>query len=793
MLTRLTYSLVIRITLIAGTSLAALLLYLAPTLPVWEDKRLFHEGPKTLSLPSGDSVEQTFVFTHDKLDRVVIWLDTSKPLPKKGSIRIDVKTVSSAASATLPLVNIPPGGTTIFPLDPPLPAAANNEASFSLKLTGPKQRVHLKYQIDATKYEAGKLVYHPNLRKKGDLAFQLRYQRPALFYRSLQIAYPLLIFIAGIFVSLMIKPSTAKPKQLTRINKGKKVKNLLPPALLFLIITSFYGLILIKPGTWVGPSDFSKELSYVISSSEAFKSLSWPIWSHYTCGGMPLLGNPEGTALSLSTLLAIITSRPELALWLAISIEAGIAAFGVYCLARALKLSATGSIFASIVVALSATYIYKIVEGIVMVGGPFAFFPWALLGLHKSLKKRSPGWLFLSSLSLIAMFWRGDVHIIFGIIITMFIWTTFFAIKKRRLSPVLTLFAILALFAVGASVKTLPYFEQPTLISSKVDPHSAQITKLKLWDDIFLKTHERTYKIPVLHGLPEHYGYIGSYVGIIPIILAVYGLFTRHKYRWHIIISLVVSLLIVDGALYENVLRHIGPLSALFRMPTRLLFISTLFIALLSGIGIDRINKKYNNPSSKQIYIYKYLPITLIVIAAFNLILANLNIVQESMSPYSKTSLEKPSAPLLVPHLNQSPDNKLHASILLKHGYLLPHVCGDQNNPAEFISTMDTPTQLSDYTTALQPNNISLSNLPGNADISVRERFVSAWYPSSGQIIPASNGSIHLITAAGPQNSVSITYISATKRAQQVLLLTIIALAALSIVNTLYFNSGRKR
>jgi|GEM_PF-2234973 hypothetical protein len=784
MIPRLTYSLVIRAVILTGASLAAILIYSAPTLPVWGERKASHDGTETLPLPSGHSVEQTFLFENESLDYVVLWLDTSEPLPEEGSIHLSVSASTGSTSALVPFKNIPPSGTAIFPLDSPLLSPPDKIGSFSLSLSNSKQRVHLKYQIDSTKYEGGALVYHPNLRKKGDLAFQFRYQRPALFYKPLQITYALAIFLAGLIISIAIKPAGKKMQHLTRANIFKRA---LIPILLFFIVAAFYGFILVKPGTWVGPSDFTKELSYVVSSFEAFKSFSWPIWSHYTCGGMPLLGNPESATLSLSTLLAVVTSRPELALWLTLAIEAGLAAAGAYCLARALKISASGSILAGVITSLSSTFTYKIVEGIVMVGGPFAFFPWALLGLHKAIKSRSPGWLVLSGISLIAMFWRGDVHIIVGVILIMFIWASGVALRERRFYPLLILLAILSLFSLGATVKTLPYFEQPGLINAQVDPHSAQITESRLWDDVFLKKHDRTFKIPVLHGLPEHYGYVGSYIGIIPIIILCIGLFVRHKYRWLLLVSLFTSLVIVDGALYENVLRHLGPMSALLRMPTRLLFISVFLIAVLSGIGLDGLIRRIRKipiSSSGLKSILKSLPVIIIVFVSLNLVLSNLYILKRNMSPYSTTTISRPTSPTLTPHLNSSPDDRQHASVLLKHGYILPNVCGDQNNPPEFLSIIEGPVELSDYTTKLQPNSITLSNVPQNTEVAVRERFVSAWHSSSGKILPGSDGSIHLLTDSSPNDIISIRYTSVTIRAQQILLLTILAVIGITIINT---------
>jgi hypothetical protein len=419
-----------------------------------------------------------------------------------------------------------------------------------------------------------------------------------------------------------------------------------------------------------------------------------------------------------------------------------------------------------------------------MTGGAFAFLPWALLGLHKTIRNRSPIWLVVSGLSLTATFWRGDVHIIIGTMAIMLVWTAFLAINMRKLSPLFILVAIFALFFLGSSVKILAYFEQPNLINPQVDPHSAQITKLKLWDDIFLKTHNRDYKIPVLHGLPEHYGYFGAYMGIIPALLALAGILRRHQYRWLLLASLSLSLVIIDGSLYENFLRHFGPLSALLRMPSRLLLISTVLIALLAGFGLDWLKKilqKTTGSLPKLKPIILFIPLLVTIYVSLDLASSNYGILRQNMVDRSTTKLDAATSPVLVPHLNQSPNDKQHASVLLKHGYLLPHVCGDQNNPPKFLSQLKGPTDLSDYASSIQPNQISLFSLPANSEITVRERFVSSWHSSTGHTVPGADGSIHLLTPNSPQSITVLQYLSATIRAQQALLLMVATLVTVII------------
>lgn len=789
--------------LAVGSLLAALFIYLAPSLPEWGIRHTPHDEAKYLPLVPDQPVEQTFLFEQPLLDRVAIWFHPASPLPQSGSLALTILTESQSFTAHLPVADISPDGLAIFQFSPAVTGLIGQPSTLRLTANNTANRLQLAYQIDATIYPDGQLYYSPNPDKVGDLAWQVRYQRSALTSSLIQLLYLSILALSGLTSAFLLV-------YLSRISPAAEISDLPPPNhldashplfrsplsnfrqawakwLIPLLVTSgvflFYYVLLIRPGTWIGPSDFSKELSYVTASADALRSFSWPVWSHYTCGGMSLLGNPEGTTLSLSTLLALITNRPEFSLWLTLALEAAMASLGTYLLSRSLRLSFPASLLASVIVALSAVLPYKIVEGIVMVGGPVAFTPWVLLALHLSTKSPSPVWLLAGGISLSAIFWRGDVHIIIGVVSIMFIWSLYYALAQRRLVPLLALLTILLIAFLGASIKVLPYLEQTSLINAQVDPHSAQITQQKLWSDIFLQARDRSYKIPVLHGLPEHFGYFGAYVGIIPLFLALLSIFSRHPWQRLGYLLLFVSLLLADGYLYEHFLRYIGPFSSLLRMPSRLLTISVLLIALLAGCGLDHllqsVSRRQNTSRTRLAWLITCL--VFLIYPAYDLSRVTAALLQQYLSQRSSTVLLPPAAPTLVAHLNSSPADQKHASILLQGGFLLPHLCGDQNNPPEFLSKITDSITLTDYPAILSPNKITLSQVPPHSSLNIRSRFVSSWQTSSGILIPAPDQSIQLITSSNSLPEVQLQYQSATIRAQQILLTTFVALTILVI------------
>ena len=806
MIPRFNFAYLTALFLVVGSGTAALLLMLAPTLPAWGIRHTPHDEPRFLTLTSQQTIDQTFLFEYQRLDTVVLWLDPDSLANPQGLLALTVKTNTDSTTSYLPVANIPPDGIAVFSFQPPVSAPVNQSATMRLTLADTDRSLRLKYQIDASIYPDGDLhaTSHPN--RVGDIAWQSRYQRPALVSPLIHWLYVIFLPLAGILAaSLLIYiyhlpttiPSlTFSPSPGTKTALLHRLPRPLPrfilvllPALLTVFVFLFYSSSLILPGTWIGTADFSKELSYVTSSALALRAGAWPVWTHFTCGGMSLLGNPEATTLSISTLLAALTSRPELSLWLTLSIEATLACLGTYLLAKALRLSTPASLLAAAIASLSAVFPYKIVEGIVMIGGPLAFTPWAFLGLYRTLKSASSYWLVLCSLSLIAIFWRGDVHIILLVILIITLWCLASSILQRRPWPLLVLLAILLIFFLGASLKVLPYLEQINLINSQVDPHSAQLTQQKLWSDIFLSVQARTNKIPVLHGLPEHFGYFGAYVGLLPMLLVLLSLFSSNPFRYFGWFFLLVSLLLADGYLYEHWLRFLGPLSSLLRMPSRFLTVSVLFVALLAGLGWDVLRAKLRR---FQIPPHPYSPLILALLVGilawplYDLTRASYSILQRDLSNRSSTILPPPAVPTLTAHLNSSPADHKHPSILLQSGYLLPHICGDQNNPPEFLSRISDTASLADYPATLEPNQITLYNLPALSSIYIKTRFVSSWQPSAGIVLAAPDESLQLITPPQPISSIRLQYHSATIRSQQVLLLTFITIILVMFVRPVY-------
>ena len=756
----------------------------APSLPHWGDRHLPHEDSRYLTLSSGHTIEQTFTFDRKELDLIAVWLDSStQPLPKHGSILLTVTYQQHSQSSQINFSDIPPGNIALFPISTPLIAPIGSSGSFQLSLSNPGQKVSLKYQIDGHKYTDGQLI-NSGRAKPNDLAFQLRYQRPALNSQVLHYTYALAILVAGLILALTWK---IQPPPYRKIIFFRQ--DLILALTLAVAVSLFYGWSLMQPGFWVGAGDFSKDAAYLSASASALRSMSWPIWSHLTCGGMALLGNPEGNTLSLGTLFALFMPADR-ALLLLLTVEAGLAAAGTFLLARAMKLKTVGSLIATIITILSSFYAYHILEGHTQVGGAVAFLPWVFLGLVLSNKTANRRWLIMSGTALAAVFLHSDVHIIIGIIATIIAWCVITAWQNKSFKPLATLIIIGAVAFLWASIKILPYLQQPDLISTQLHPYVALLTKQRLLDDVFLKIPPRNNMTPVLHGeMPVHFGNFGAYVGILPLVLAAFGLFIRNRYRLQIIVSLIVAFALSEGTLFEVFLRHIPPLEILLRVPTRLLGIVVLFLGLLAGIATDHIAQRLK-PTTRKIIIA-----LLLITLTINLGRATRTVLTRDLE-FSTVPIEHmPNQSTLALHKNVSPGHAYHATKLNRAGFLLPRICGDQNNPALFIQELtQLMTPLSLIPVTLKPNHIILTTPAGPTDIIINERFISSWTSPNAFALASPKGAIHVITPKSEARSIELLYMDPTARAQKTLtLLLLLTLATLTVwIISLLFVQQRK-
>lgn len=746
---------------LAAAALIALLVLVAPALPQWGARHLAHLDRPHLQLPPGRVVEQTYVFETDRLDTFILWVDPTHPFPNLGTLRLTIETGKASREAIKSLRDIPPSGTAVFSFPSPLRAHKGAPGIARVVLEGTREPVWLTYQLDSSKYPEGRLRVNGRERP-GDLAFQIRYQRPALGSVGLHRVFAAAILLAGGMVTRLFRRRQG-PTTVWALRRADVVH----AATLGLLVTVFYGAFLLRPGLWVGAGDFSKDAAYLASAADAVRGGVWPTWSHRTCGGMALLGNPEGNTVSLGTLFALALP-PDRALLLLLIVEGGLSAAGTFLLARTLGLGAHGSVAASVIASLSSAYAYRIVEGLTPVGGAVAFLPWVFLFLEHAIRNgrnRGPA-VFLSGTALAAMLLRGDVHVVVGAALAVVVWVFLRALQRRSLATLTVLLGVGASAFLWSSVKLLPYLEQPSLIQSALPPYVVPLARFRLLDDALLRIHDRgDVAVRPLHDRRvEQWGNFGGYVGTIALLFGGIGMLTKHPARLPVLGSAAVAFAVSEGMLFETVLRHNEVLGSLLRVPTRVLSVFVLFLGIGAGMGLERILRDARGWGRRAVTVGFLLFLTVdLGWAAGRVLLANTDwsVVPPRLAP---------SGPTLALHQNVSPDHERHATKLVRAGFLLPRICGDQNNPPTFIRELSSDQPLASVPSEIRPNRIFLQGPAGPADIRVNERFTSSWSAADATVLEDVRGGLQVVTPSGQARTVELQYRSGTVRAQQALL-----------------------
>jgi hypothetical protein len=750
---------------------AAVTIIFAPLAPWWGERHDAHERKQTLDLQPGREIGQSFHAEQTILTTLVVRLDPSRALPERGSLVAVIATDRDRRTISIPFTDVPPSHIVALAINPPLMARMKSRATFMLHTEDASDPVYLSFQSDGGKFSDGDLIHYLP-KYHGDLAFQLGYLRPAMGTFGLQAVYALLICLAGGAVGWAF----LQPPGRLALSRRDVYLALACAAAGILWMCAFT----LRSGSWIGPGDFTKDAAYIAGAAAAVRQAAWPVWQHITCGGMLLLGNPEGNTLSPATLLGLVLPAQQ-ALLLLQALEAGIGAAGAYVLSRHLGIAARGSIAAAFIYLLSPVTVYKLAEGYSMLSGAAAYAPWALLAVYLAVRDRSSRWAVWAGVCLATIFLRGDVHVIVVLILLIAAWMAWQAITRRSRQPLVLLALTLSAFFLSASPKLLAYAEQTQTVARNLHAYVAPLISGGLINQVFFQVVDPEITVKVLHGeYGEKFGAFGSYIGYPALILAVIGLSRRRAFRPYIIFGLIISFAIAEGTIFELWLRHAGIVGILLRLPSRALMLTVLFVALAAGVGVERVSDipwLRRRPGLARV---AALAVGLAVTA--DLALASSSVLQASFWHWNTTRLPAPAVPTLAVQKNASPGDRQHAGVLLVSGYLLPQICGDQNNQPDFTKHITSTRPVADVPLRQAPNSLTVLPAKSPADIIIRERFIPAWQSDAGTAIGDPDGSIHLLVPSHTEGPIRLSISSSLTAAAGILFLMYAALSFLVFV-----------
>jgi len=331
-----------------------------------------------------------------------------------------------------------------------------------------------------------------------------------------------------------------------------------------------------------------------ISAEKQFKL---PLWNSYNFAGVPLLANFQSGSFYILNFLFFI--MPFYMAW-SLVIFLGPLMAGLFMLAYLsnLKLNKWGNLLGAITYAFSGFFVAWMEWG--NITHVALWLPLILLSVDKIAlnvkNKKLILWSFIYLLSLTFSFFAGHLQVFFYLLIFSFVYFVTrwiqFGLKKKIILIYLTLNV---LFLIITSAQWIPGFQFISLSARDVDVINFNTSGWFIpWQHII------QFIVPDYFGNPTTLNYWGTwnygefigYVGIIPLMLALFAMFHRRDKKTLFFGTLFFLAMIFSFPTFLAKIPYILKIPFLSTaQPTRLLFIVNFTLAVLSALGFDYLLK----------------------------------------------------------------------------------------------------------------------------------------------------------------------------------------------------------
>lgn len=337
-----------------------------------------------------------------------------------------------------------------------------------------------------------------------------------------------------------------------------------------------------------------------------------PFWNPHQFSGTPFLANGQSAVLYPLNLLFVIFD-PITAFTVFAALHLFLAQVFMYWLMRELGCKEFGGIIAAICFAFSAFMVLWLeLPTFISVA---VWLPLVLLLIHRSVERKSIYHAGLGGVALAMAFLAGHLQIAFYVAFASalwWLWKTVGSLRREGRAHVFRYVLIpcavfLAIAALISSAQVLPSMElaakSPRYTAPSVDGYQWFIgNALKPYrlitafaPDFFGNPSKNTYYLLGMldghAGSAADYMEYGMYVGILPLMLCIIGLFEIRKRR-HIgfFAALgILALLVATGTPINLLFYYFVPGFSAFGGPNRILILYVFSIAVLAGFGVEHI------------------------------------------------------------------------------------------------------------------------------------------------------------------------------------------------------------
>jgi hypothetical protein len=406
--------------------------------------------------------------------------------------------------------------------------------------------------------------------------------------------------------------------------------------LLILLNGFFFGDALFSDMTFYARdvSTFHYPLKKLVT--EAYKNGEWPLWNPFMQMGQPLLANPNSMAL-YPTQLFFHFLPFEVAFEIHFVLHCMLAGVCSYLLARRLMLTRLSAFLAAGIynfggISLSFVNLFNILPVV-------AFLPLLGLVLDRVVRSQSAVNLALATGSLACFLLLLEPLSSMAIALFLLLLLLFVILPEipriRWGKAIAVLLLVMLSGLLLASIQILPTLE---LIQSSGRNQGLRFEVATFWSlhpvnllqSVCPSVFGEYFKLqaPVPWATPFFDGrepyLLSCYFGVIPLLLAIWAcVLDRGRIAKFLIVSLLISFILsmgkntpIYGWLYQT-----APPFRFGRYPIKFLLVVNLCIALLAGIGLDRLNfangTKFCHPAAtRRLRLFLFLILALLAISA---------------------------------------------------------------------------------------------------------------------------------------------------------------------------------
>jgi hypothetical protein len=324
----------------------------------------------------------------------------------------------------------------------------------------------------------------------------------------------------------------------------------------------------------------------VISAEKRF---DLPLWNPYNFTGTPLLANfQSGSFYFLNVLFLFL---PFSTAWsLIIFLGPLLSGIFLYLYLNNLRLSKLSSVFGGIAYSFSGFFVAWMEWGTITQVG--LWLPLVLLSIDKLFTKKNFVWVFIYCFSVVSAFFAGHLQIFFYLYIFSLVYLMVRWFQFRARKHVIILFLILNLILIAVtSIQWLPTFQYISLSARNIDVLGIDSSGWFVpWQNAF------QFIAPDYFGNPAtlnywgiwNYGELVGYVGITPLILAIFAMFYRRDRKTLFFGTVLFISIFLTFPTYLAKIPYLLKIPFLSTaQPSRLLFIVDFTLAVLSAFGFD--------------------------------------------------------------------------------------------------------------------------------------------------------------------------------------------------------------